>query len=84
MRHLDQVEWGRLIGRFEAERDVQHRLAEDHETRITKLEKTASIYTTWVQRGGLLALLWAGALGLNMSTEQKAEAVSLILKQLAR
>ena len=83
MRHMDQVEWGRLIGRFEAERDANRLLVEDHEERITELEKTASTFTTWAQRGGLLLALWGGALALNLNPEQKAEVVALVLKRLA-
>lgn len=91
MRHIDPMEWGRLIGRFEAEReatraerDVNRRLVEDHEERITDLEKLATTYTTWATRGGLLLCLWGGALILNLNAEQKAEVASAILKQLAR
>ena len=84
MRHIDPMEWGRLIGRFEAERDSNRRLVEDHEERISDLEKLATTYTTWATRGGLLLCLWGGALLLNLNSEQKAEVVSLIFKQLAK
>ena len=83
MRHMDQMEWGRLIGRFEAERDANRRLVEDHEVRITALEKVASTFTMWGTRGGLLLALWGGAIVLNLNPEQKAEVVALVLKRLA-
>lgn len=84
MRHIDPMEWGRLIGRFEADRDNDRRRIEDHEERLTVVEDTVSTFTTWGQRGGLLLVLWGGALLLNLNPEQKAEVVSLILKQLAK
>lgn len=84
MRHIDPMEWGRLIGRFEADRDNDRRRLDDHEERLTDVEQTVSSYTTWATRGGLLVLLWAGALMINLNPEQKAEAFSMILKHLAK
>jgi hypothetical protein len=81
---LDQATLWRVIGRFEAERDADRRMLESHEERLTVVEETVSTYTTWATRGGLLILLWGGALILNLNPEQKAEVVSLILKQLAK
>lgn len=81
---LDQATLWRAIGRFEADRDADRRVLDDHEERLSEVEQTVSTYTTWATRGGLLVLLWGGALVLNLNPEQKAEMVALVLKQLAK
>lgn len=81
---LDQATLWRAIGRFEADRDADRRMLDDHEERLSEVEQTVSTYTTWATRGGLLVLLWGGALVLNLNPEQKAEMVALVLKQLAK
>lgn len=81
---LDQATLWRAIGRFEADRDADRKTLDNHEERLTEIEQTVSTYTTWGTRGALLLLLWGGALILNLNPEQKAEVVSLIIKQLAK
>lgn len=81
---VDQATLWRAIGRFEADRDADRRMLDDHEERLTEVEQKVGILTTWGTRGALLILLWGGALMLNLNPEQKAEVVSLIIKQLAK
>ena len=81
---LDQATLWRAIGRFEADRDADRKTLDNHEERLLEVENKVGLLTMWGTRGALLLLLWGGALILNLNPEQKAEFVSLIIKQLAK
>jgi hypothetical protein len=74
----------RTIGRWEAERDSDHRRIDQLEPRVEHLEQQVGTLMTWATRGGLLIGLWVAAIALNLAPEQKAEVVSLILQRLAK
>ena len=81
---LDTSTLWRAIGRWEAERENNTKRLDEIEPRVDKLEEQAHVLTNWIMRGGLLAVLWIGALMLNLSPEQKSEVISLILQRLTK
>lgn len=81
---VNQLELWRALGRIEAERDATNSRLDRIEGQVSEIKNQLGTLTTWGQRGGLLILLWVAAIGINLNAEQKAEAVGLILKHLAR
>lgn len=81
---VNQLELWRAIGRLEAERDSTDGRLGRIETDLSEVREQVSDLRTWAQRGGLLALLWVAAITLNISPEQKAEAISSILSALTK
>lgn len=82
MPHFDPL--GHLLGRMSDDQATSHERLRALEPRVTALEQQYALIITWGKRIGLLAILWAGALGINMAPDQKAEAIALVLKSLAR
>lgn len=81
---VNQLELWRALGRIEAERDATHGRLDRIEGQVSEIKEQLGTLTTWAQRGGLLVLLWVAAIGINLSTEQKAEALQAILSALTK
>ena len=81
---IDQATLWRAIGRFEAERDADRRWLDQVEEDVTEIKGQIGTITTWGTRGGLLVLLWAAAIGLNLNPEQKAEAIQAVISALTK
>lgn len=81
---IDQATLWRLIGRFEAERDADRRRLDQVEDDVTEIRVQIGTYKTLLTRGCLLVLLWAAAITLNLSADQKGEIIGAIVHQLKK
>jgi len=81
---VNHLELWRAIGRLEATRELTDGRLERIEGDVAEVREQVSDQRRWAQRGSLLVLLWVAAISINLSSEQKAEAISSILSALTK
>lgn len=81
---VNHLELWRAIGRLEATRELTDGRLERIEGDVAEVREQVSDLRRWAQRGSLLVLLWVAAISINLSSEQKAEAISSILSALTK
>ena len=81
---IDQSTLWRAIGRFEAEREADRKNLDQIREYGEETREKVDNLTSWVQRGALLAGLWIAAISVNLSPEQKGEAISMVLERLLK
>jgi len=81
---VNHLELWRAIGRLEATRELTDGRLERIEGDVAEVCEQVSDLRRWAQRGSLLVLLWVAAISINLSSEQKAEAISSILSALTK
>jgi len=81
---VNHLELWRAIGRLEATRELTDGRLERIEGDVAEVREQVGDLRRWAQRGSLLVLLWVAAISINLSSEQKAEAISSILSALTK
>ena len=81
---VNHLELWRAIGRLEATRELTDGRLERIEGDVAEVRGQVGDLRRWAQRGSLLVLLWVAAISINLSSEQKAEAISSILSALTK
>ena len=81
---VNHLELWRAIGRLEATRELTDGRLERIEGDVAEVREQVSDLRRWAQRGSVLVLLWVAAISINLSSEQKAEAISSILSALTK
>jgi len=77
------VEIGRLLEKQRGQEGAEIRLVR----RVTRLEQRQSVtdrkldtLLTWIKRAGVLIVLWGSAIGLNLTQDELADRIAIIIK----